>query len=65
LEPTEIVSNRKAAKESSLKRCWMAPRDVAAGAVWDKAALDAIERSRVFLLILSKNTNQSQFVRTK
>jgi hypothetical protein len=47
LEPTEIVSNRKAAKESSLKRCWMAPRDVAAGAVWDEAVLDAIERSRV------------------
>jgi hypothetical protein len=43
----------------------MAPRDVAAGAVWDEAVLDAIERSRVFLLILSNNTNQSQFVRTK
>jgi len=47
LEATEIVSNCKAAKESSLKRCWMSPRDVAAGAVWDEAVLDAIERSRV------------------
>ncbi len=46
-------------------QCWMAPRDVAAGAVWDEAILDAIERSRIFLLILSSNANQSQFVKNE
>jgi serine/threonine-protein kinase len=46
-------------------KCWMAPRDVAAGSVWDEAILDAIETSRVFLLILSKNANQSQFVKNE
>src|SRR6202162_6620145 len=51
-------------EERGLK-CWMAPRDGAAGAVWDEAILDAIERSRVFLLILSNNANQSQFVKNE
>jgi len=46
-------------------KCWMAPRDVAAGSVWDEAILDAIETSRVFLLILSKSANQSQFVKNE
>ncbi len=46
-------------------KCWMAPRDVAAGSVWDEAILDAIETSRVFLLILSRSANQSQFVKNE
>ncbi len=46
-------------------KCWMAPRDVAAGSVWDEAILDAIETARVFLLILSKRANQSQFVKNE
>ena len=46
-------------------RCRIAPRDVAAGAVWDEAILDAIEQSRAFLLILSKNANDSQFVKNE
>jgi serine/threonine-protein kinase len=46
-------------------KCWMAPRDVAAGSVWDEAILDAIETSRVFLLILSKSANDSQYVKNE
>src|ERR1700730_14984099 len=46
-------------------KCWTGPRDVAAGSVWDEAILDAIETSRVFLLILSKSANQSQFVKNE
>jgi hypothetical protein len=42
-----------------------APRDVGAGSVWVEAILVAIEQSRVFLLILSNNANQSQFVKTR
>ncbi len=46
-------------------KCWMAPRDVAAGSVWDEAILDAIEQSHVFLLILSSHANKSQFVKNE
>jgi len=46
-------------------KCWMAPRDVDAGSVWDEAILDAIETSRVFLLILSKSANDSQYVKNE
>ena len=46
-------------------QCWMAPRDVGAGSVWVEAILGAIEQSRVFLLILSNNANQSQFVKNE
>ena len=46
-------------------KCWMAPRDVAAGSVWDEAILDAIETSRAFLLILSASANKSQFVKNE
>jgi serine/threonine-protein kinase len=51
--------------ESRGLKCWMAPRDVAAGSVWDEAILDAIEASLVFLLILSKSANQSQYVKNE
>ncbi len=46
-------------------KCWMAPRDVAAGSEWDEAILDAIETSRVFLLILSKSANDSAYVKNE
>src|SRR5450631_2635250 len=46
-------------------KCWMAPRDVAAGSEWDEAILDVIETSRVFLLILSTSANDSQYVKNE
>src|SRR6202521_1760864 len=42
--------------------CWIAPRDVAPGAVWDQAILRAIESCRAFFLILSARANDSPFV---
>jgi eukaryotic-like serine/threonine-protein kinase len=45
--------------------CWIAPRDVAPGKVWDEAILDAIESTRVFLLILSTHANASPFVKNE
>jgi hypothetical protein len=36
-----------------------------AGAEWDEAILDAVERSRTFLLILSACANQSAFVKNE
>lgn len=45
--------------------CWITPRDVTGGEVWDEAILDAIEGSRVFLLILSHKANESPFVKNE
>jgi ATP-dependent Clp protease ATP-binding subunit ClpB len=41
-------------------RCWIAPRDVMAGAEWAAAIMDAIDRSRVMVLIFSSSANRSK-----
>ncbi len=43
-------------------RCWIAPRDVMPGTSWGEAIVDAIEASRVMVVILSGNSNQSRQV---
>jgi hypothetical protein len=40
-------------------RCWIAPRDVPPGAAWGEAIVDAIQSSRVMVLIFSENANAS------
>jgi hypothetical protein len=40
-------------------RCWYAPRDIKPNDDWGKAISDAIEQSKVFLLIFSGNSNRS------
>jgi len=40
-------------------RCWIAPRDVPPGAAWGGAIVDAIQNSRVMVLIFSENANAS------
>src|SRR5579864_3892220 len=42
--------------------CWIAPRDVAPGAVWDQTIVRAIDSRHTFLLILSAKANDSPFV---
>ena len=46
-------------------RCWIAPRDVVPGKVWDEAILDAIEGASGFLLVLSSAANASPFVKNE
>jgi hypothetical protein len=43
-------------------RCWIAPRDVLAGANWAGAIIDAIHESRLLLLVFSADSNGSQQV---
>ena len=43
-------------------RCWLAPRDVPAGAIYAEALVDAIEASSVFVLIFSDGSNRSGHV---
>ena len=40
-------------------RCWVAPRDVVPGADWGESIIDAIESSRIMVLIFSASANGS------
>jgi hypothetical protein len=44
-------------------RCWIAPRDIVPGMDWSDAIIDAITECRVFVLILSGASNQSEQVK--
>jgi TIR domain len=39
--------------------CWIAPRDVVPGADWGESIIDAIESSRIMILLFSQNANAS------
>jgi hypothetical protein len=45
--------------EANGMRCWVAPRDVPPGAAWGAAIVEAIEQSRVMVLVFSDNANAS------
>lgn len=40
-------------------RCWIAPRDVRPGMEWTKSIVDAISDCKLFLLVLTDNSNRS------
>jgi len=42
--------------------CWIAPRDITPGAPFAEAIIDGIKGSRIFVLIFSSNSNQSNQV---
>jgi TIR domain len=44
-------------------RCWITPRDIAAGKAYDDEIADAIDRSRALLLIFSEHCNSSEYIR--
>lgn len=48
--------------ESKGVRCWIAPRDVTPGVEWGAAIIEAIEGSRVMVLIFSLKANSSRHV---
>ena len=43
-------------------RCWIAPRDIAAGEDWPTAIAKAISKSRVMVLVFSASSNSSEDV---
>jgi len=57
-----ITNTIVASMEQNQIRCWFAPRDIKPSEDWGKAISNAIEQSKVFLLIFSGNSNQSQRV---
>ena len=54
-----------AALETRGIRCWVAPRDVPAGADWGEAILTAIGRAHAMVLVLSRHTAASVHVRNE
>ncbi len=40
-------------------RCWIAPRDVLPGVEWTKSIVEAISNCKLFLLVLTDNSNRS------
>src|SRR6516164_6047897 len=49
--------------ESRGIRCWVAPRDVAAGSEYGEEIVEAIKACRIFVLIFSAQANSSPHVR--
>ncbi len=45
--------------ESEGIRCWIAPRDILPGMAWGEAIVEAIEGSRLMVLLFSSNANSS------
>src|SRR5438067_2580115 len=45
--------------EADSLTCWIAPRDVVPGADWGESIIDAIESSRIMILIFSRNADAS------
>ncbi len=43
--------------------CWIAPRDILPATSWAEAIMDAIETSRLLLVILSEHSSNSAFVK--
>ena len=52
-----------AALEAQGIACWIAPRDIQAGAEWAEQIIDGIDRADVMLLVLSSHANASPQVR--
>ena len=49
--------------EADSVTCWIAPRDVVPGADWGESIIDAIESSRIMILIFSQSANASSQIK--
>jgi hypothetical protein len=49
--------------EKSGLSCWIAPRDIRPAFNWDEEILDGIDQTKVFILLLSENSNISEHVK--
>ncbi len=60
---TEVAEAAREALEAQDWRCWIAPRDISPGQDWSAAIIDALDACRVFVLIFSSHSNQSEQVK--
>jgi hypothetical protein len=59
----EVAAAIVARLEAESIHCWVAPRDVVPGADWGESIIDAIESSRIMILVFSRNANDSRQVK--
>jgi|GEM_PF-6487042 len=52
-----------ASLESEGIRCWIAPRDILPGGIWSEKIINAIQQSRVMVLIFSSHANKSDHIK--
>lgn len=58
-EDKEVAEKVCAILEGRGLSCWIAPRDVPPGREWAEAIVDAIEQTKVFVLVFSQHSNTS------
>jgi hypothetical protein len=58
-EDAKVTKAIRSILESEGIPCWIAPRDVPIGKTWAEAIIGAIDSSRIFVLVLSSNSNSS------
>jgi len=61
-EDAKIATAAVHVLESRGLRCWIAPRDMLPGTTWGGAIVQAIEQTRVMVLVFSSESNQSDHV---
>ncbi|MFQ5810308.1 MAG: TIR domain-containing protein, partial [Armatimonadota bacterium] len=64
-EDRRIAEAVCAALEARGIRCWIAPRDIRLGQDFGEAIVDAIEESRLMVLVLSADANLSHYVKNE
>ncbi len=57
-----VANSVCATLESKNIQCWIAPRDVLPGSLWGESVADAIDKSRIVVLVLSRNSGSSSQV---
>jgi formylglycine-generating enzyme required for sulfatase activity len=64
--PGRRIANRICSKlEAENIRCWIGPRDVPSGEIWIDLLIEAVEQSKVLVLVYSSTTNESQWVQNE
>src|SRR6266480_3602623 len=63
VEDKAIAEAIVARLEAESVTCWIAPRDVVRGADWGESIIDAIESSRIMILIFSQSANDSSQIK--
>ncbi len=48
--------------EANSIKCWYAPRDIEPGKEWSESIMNALAKTKVFVLVFSKNSNRSDQV---
>ena len=59
----EVAQAIVARLEAESIACWVAPRDVIPGADWGESIIDAIESSRIMVLVFSRDANASRQIK--